>query len=711
MTDPTKAFQDAMRAAGLVPPRAIIADGVLHRCDADGGTSGKGDGAYILHLNGIPTGGFQNWRVGEGWQTWSLKPEREFSSDERRAFRVEIARQRKLREEETANRRAEAATRADAILSSADPAPADHQYLARKRVGAHGLRLHNDALVVPLRDTSGALHNLQFIGVDGRKVFLRGGAVSGYHHAIGEPGDVVLLCEGFATGATLHEATGHQVLVAFDAGNLSPVAKAWRTAHPDMSIVLCADDDHRTTGNPGITKARAAADAVGGIIAVPMFPASRPEKATDWNDLAALVGIDDVKRQMTAILSPAGSGDAGSWIADALVSSRGETLSILANALLALRRDPAWRGVLAYDEMQCTAVLRRPIPRFTGTPPKASGTYPRPLTDEDATTATEWLQIAGLPKIGRDVVFSAVEVVARENGYHPVKQYLDGLTWDGVARIDHWLSDFMGAVHDAYTSTVGRLFLIAMAARIYQPGCKADHTPLFEGGQGAGKSTICAILGGSWYSDNLPHDVGSKDAAQHLRGKWLIEMAEMASMKKSESEELKAFITRREEKYRPSFGRKEVVEPRQCMFIGTTNKTEYLRDETGARRFWPVKVGVAGEIDTAGLSATRDQLFAEAVHRFKTGESWWPDREFEAQHIAPEQERRFEVDAWETAIAAYLESRDRTTVIEVARDSVFLETSRLSIAEQRRVTTILRRLGWEPKTSHGNRWWQKGGVA
>jgi predicted P-loop ATPase len=296
----------------------------------------------------------------------------------------------------------------------------------------------------------------------------------------------------------------------------------------------------------------------------------------------------------------------------------------------------------------------------------------------------------------------AVDLRAQERAFHPVRGYLERLAWDQAPRLDRWLAYYLGAEQSTYVAAIGKMFLIGMVARILEPGCKCDYMLVLEGEQGAGKSMACAALAGEWFSDSLPDVARDQEVAQHVRGKWLIEVAELSATSRAEAEALKAFVTRPIERYRPSYGRKEVIEPRQCVFVGTTNKSTYLRDETGARRFWPVKVG---RIDIEALRHDRDQLFAEAVQRYRAGERWWPDAAFESEHIRPAQDDRFEADPWEEAIATYATRLPRVRVVDVACDALFLEKAKVGTAEQRRISAVLIKLGWKSKRDEKGRWY------
>ena len=295
----TEQFRTAIRAAGLEPPDVIEADGKLHRFSSNG-KRGDDAGWYVLHGDGIPAGCFGDWRTGVS-QSWRADIGRTLSPAEEAAHRVKVEAMRRQREAEDARRKAEAASKAAAIWKAAQPAPDDHPYLTRKAIKAHGARLHDGALVIPMREGS-AIHSLQFIQADGGKRFLTGGRVAGCYFAIGDPKGVAALCvaEGFATGATIHETTGYPGAVAFNAGNLEAVARALRARFPDVTLILCADDDVKTGGNSGLTKATAAALAVGGKLAVPDFGADRPDGASDFNDMAAVCGAEAVARAIAA---------------------------------------------------------------------------------------------------------------------------------------------------------------------------------------------------------------------------------------------------------------------------------------------------------------------------------------------------------------------------------------------------------------------------
>jgi predicted P-loop ATPase len=389
--------------------------------------------------------------------------------------------------------------------------------------------------------------------------------------------------------------------------------------------------------------------------------------------------------------------DRPDWIALCILGSTGQPIPDLANTLIALRHDPLLLNCFAFDEMLRATILVSELPG------KEWETR-RLITDNDVSVVQEYLQLRGLPRVSQAIVSQAIDTRGTEASFHPIRNYLESLEWDGVPRLPTWLTIYLDADPSLYAAGIGTMALLSMVARVFQPGCKCDYALVLEGPQGTGKSKACQILGGDYYSDSLPDVTSGKDVSQHLAGKWLIEVAEMSALSRAEAAALKAFLTRQDERYRPPYGRKEVIEPRQCVFIGTTNKTAYLKDETGNRRFWPVKVG---KIQADALADDRDKLFAEAVHFFHSGAQWWPDAAFEKQHITPQQDARFESDVWEETIADYLSAKDRVLVGEVARDCLGIQTGRTGRAEQNRITTILERIGWKrlPKDSKGNIAW------
>jgi len=391
------------------------------------------------------------------------------------------------------------------------------------------------------------------------------------------------------------------------------------------------------------------------------------------------------------------------WRHEWHTSNSGSPLPTLYNALLALRNHEKFANAIRYDEMACQVVITARLPGVEDAP------LPRVVRDADVLAIQEEMQVIGLRRVAKSTVQDAIERRAEEQRFHPIREYLATLEWDGEKRIAGWLSRYLGVEGGPYADTIGRLFLLALIARVMRPGCKVDYMLILEGPQGEGKSTACRILAGDWFSDNLP-DLSRGDAVRlsmHLRGKWLIEIAEMSSFNSAEAHTLKEFLTQTEERYTPKYGRNEVREPRQCLFVGTTNEGAYLRDATGARRFWPVKVGT---LDLEALAADRDQLLAEALVEFRAGAKWWPDRDFEREHIAPEQDARYEADPWETMVGAWLETNQRTrvTVNEILLDALGFDRTRIGTREQRRVSAILQRLGMIMQRETDGRFYVRG---
>lgn len=270
-------IQDAMASAGLQPhkPLELIADGRILRFRLAGDKSGSRNGWAVLHDGPSPFGAFGSWKTGEThtWREATSKPLTAVDlADIQR--RTRAMKQAHALEREAVQ--AEARDKAQRLWGRAKPATNAHPYLERKRVNAYGLRALRDMLLVPARDLEGTLHTLQFISADGTKRFLTGGRIAGCYYAIGRPGDSLLIAEGVATAATLYQATGQAVAACFSCGNMEAVARALRHKFPALRLVLCADHDANTFGNPGLTKAHAAAKAVGGYLAVPKFKAVTP---------------------------------------------------------------------------------------------------------------------------------------------------------------------------------------------------------------------------------------------------------------------------------------------------------------------------------------------------------------------------------------------------------------------------------------------------
>jgi predicted P-loop ATPase len=365
------------------------------------------------------------------------------------------------------------------------------------------------------------------------------------------------------------------------------------------------------------------------------------------------------------------------------------------NVLIALRRAPELTGLLRFNEFALHL-------EFTRAPPWRNAEAGTLWTEADDTQCTAWLQSAGLKLRGNAAVANCIHVAARDRSYHPVRAYLESLSWDGEPRAQIWLADYVGATAaPPYLSAIGRKFLISAVARIFNPGCQADHTLVLEGPQDIGKSRTARTLAvdRAWFTDDMP-DIHSKDAALQLCGRWIIELAELAAVRRAELEGVKAYLTRPIDVFRPPYGRRTVSVPRQCVFVATTNEVHYLRDPTGNRRFWPVR---CGRIDLAALEHDRDQLWAEAVSAFRASEAWHLTPE-ETALASEEQRERVLVTELEADVGDYLANAQaggtsEVTVRELLVHALRLDPDKADFAERAgrlgtQVASALQRAGW-----------------
>jgi predicted P-loop ATPase len=301
----------------------------------------------------------------------------------------------------------------------------------------------------------------------------------------------------------------------------------------------------------------------------------------------------------------------GNWQAQLILSEKKNPKPLLANAITAFRHAPEWASALAFDMFHQRTMLRAKAPWMTDDTDEAWASAHDIL-------AADWLQHQGIC-VSPDVAGQAIEVVARETRYHPVLDYLDRCRWDGEPRIDQWAVKFLNAPDNPYTRAVSAKWMIGAVARVTEPGCKNDCALILEGDQGIRKSTALKALAHPWFTDEIA-DLGTKDAALQLAGVWVLEIAELDSMARGDVSKIKSFMSRTTDRFRPPYGRRVVEQPRQCVFAGTVNGNEYLRDETGGRRFWPIS---CARIDVDGLTDVRDQLWAEARDRYRADETWW----------------------------------------------------------------------------------------
>jgi predicted P-loop ATPase len=399
--------------------------------------------------------------------------------------------------------------------------------------------------------------------------------------------------------------------------------------------------------------------------------------------------FNSLKKDREAELTGGVRGQRGSdWTDDLKLDVFGRVRPLLTNLILFLRQHPKWVGVLSFNEFNVKVVIRKQPPWEAASPVDA------PWTDHHESLTRSWFQQEDIAA-GQGDVARAVQAAARHNQFHPVRDYFDALKWDGNARLDEWLVTYFHADDSPYLRAVGPRFLISAVARIYKPGSKVDHMLIFEGQQGKQKSEAMRTLAvnDDWFTDRLSH-VGSKDAQLETAGVLLVEIAELDALIKAGNSTIKSFLTRRYDRFRPPFGKHVIHLARQCVFAGTINPPAggYLQDPTGARRFWPVRCG--GTIDRDGIERDRDQLWAEAIARYRAGAPWWLETaELEALATV-EQKARFKADVWKEVVEEWIGRRTDVGLAEVLEKALGIPPKAQTHPAEIRVANILTDLGF-----------------
>jgi putative DNA primase/helicase len=669
------------------------------------------------------------------------------------AFKRKIAadQERNRRKAEDAAHRA--ANRANQQWKSAESVPVESPYLVRKQVQAQRVRAFSDGTVlVPgyQYNDEGFLRivGLQKITADGTKRFNKGMAKASSFCPIGavlKAPAVILFCEGYATGLSITQALNDDlpVLVCFDAYNLCAVAEVVRKQYPDAHFLFCSDDDRfndEKVGNTGMKYAHRAADASGAAngaasVVRPLFIMSE-HKGTDFNDLHCYEGMKFVVEQLREALDfgknarasaaakdaaesnvvplrpvdqqtnniatpePA-EGDKASaevhWEIDLARTEKGAIKPTVSNIAIILAKSPKWEGVIARNKFT-ESVMKLRAPPYEG---GAAGEW----RDMDDICTRMWLERTYGFTARKDDIVDAVLERAERSSFHPVHDYFSGLVWDGKERLPELFPAYFGSRDLPYLRLVSQKFMVSAVARVFKPGCKVDSVLILEGRQGLKKSSAVRALADPWFTDT-PLKFNDKETYLLLQGQLVIELAELDSFSRAESSAAKLFFSMTESFYRPWYARRPVRVPRQCVFVGTVNNDNYLKDDTGNRRYWPVKCEF---ICLDEIKRDRDQLWAEAVHLYNQGFKWYVE-EHDRHLFEEEQSQRYVEDAYTSLIRDWV-VKDETKLLvdgpafkgfetsDILRDAIKLDVGRWTRAEQQRIGHCLRELGFVRKRS------------
>jgi putative DNA primase/helicase len=672
--DVVELFRAAMREHDLELRGELNADGKLHRFKPVGSKSSSEPGWYVLHADDPASGAFGNWKTGLS-ETWTAKRGSELTAAERAELKLRIERDRKAREEEAECMRARAREKAAHLWGKAHEPSSAHPYLKAKGIGVPpNIRQIRDMLLVPVRDTAAELHSLQVVHPDGRKTLLTGGRVRGCYSTMGRPGSTLVICEGMATGASILQATGHAVAIAFSAGNLEPVARALREKYPELQIIVAADNDRFTDGNPGVRYATEAALAVNGLVTVPAFSPD-DSTSTDFNDLflsrgAAAVcdaflearapklppthSAQEPGPQATVEPSTADPTSAPTVLPSPLPPTEVDYLTDLPHVRRSRQGDKPMGTIENVREIckRLGVIIRYNVISKEEEILVPGGSF---LIDNRQNASLAWLtsQVVrfNVPteKLGDYVTF-----LADQNPYNPVANWILSKPWDGRSRLPELYATVKAKGEQVRPEVLKskeflmRRWLLSAVAGVFRPnGVSAHGVLVFQGEQYVGKT--------HWFKRLVPAELGviqdgvilrpdDKDSVKQTVSNWLVELGELdATFKRSDIAQLKAFITRDKDVLRRAYAKRESEFARRTVFFASVNPVEFLHDPTGNRRYWTIAV----EHLNAEHDIDMQQLWAEVHAIYEFGDTWYltaeemavlnlSNRQFEVRELVEE---------------------------------------------------------------------------
>jgi len=589
-------------------------------------------------------------------------------------------------------------------------------YLERKKISLSSARIWGSkSLIIPLYNKSGEMVSWQIIEADGTKRFPFGGEKRGCYHIIGQidPRKDIIICEGWATGVSINQATKRAVVVAFDAGNLLPVAKNIRSTYKNTPIIIAADKDESLTGQNAANKVMQSLPNVS--ILMP------PEMGQDFNDLdeGAILGIfrlnsggDASRGDSQSPQVPAASSF--NWQEALIVDTKNRIIgSSLQNAIMYLLYHQDFEGCFAYDEFKQDTILLKCPPWMEDEKFKVES-----ISDIHITQTAATLERYGL-SCGIERTAKAIDVVAGENKFHSAREYFNAQEWDGVIRLETIGQDFLGCTQesDDYLGFVFKKWLTAAVKRVMEPGCKFDHVLILESQkQGLYKSQFLKAMatfnGECYHTDSIAlTDIGSKDCIMKMQGRLFVELAELSGFSQKDDNIIKNWITQTVDEVRIPYARKIVEYPRQFVLAATTNNYDYLKDPTGNRRYWPVTIERSIDIDY--LNTIKGQLWAEAVYYYKNDLFIGPTPE-ENEWAETERNKRIQTDIWEGAVFSAINALGWAEFrIEDVTEKMNLKMHEKNDVTARRVANILRQNGykneprWSAKLKKSVRVWGK----